>query len=309
MKSNHLSILAVALLLLGPTALAGEQPLTVAVFNFDSNDEAVRDWGSKIPMLLTATLSANPHLITVERAELDKALGEIEMGLSGTIAPDTAARVGHLTGAKVLVTGRVFTVERETVIVAKIISTETSRVFGETVKGRPTSSVTSLTNELAEKIAATIVKRAEHLVAKVVSSEERIKQLCASVKKTTLPMIEVKITERHFGGTTHDPAAATELEFLLEKCGFKVVDSQSTSKPDIEIEGEAITERGMSKGALVSCKGRVELKLREKANGKLLVVDRQTAVAVDLSEQMAAKGALQQATQQLAERMIPRLAK
>ena len=44
----------------------------------------------------------------VERAELEKILGEQELGLSGTVSADTAAKVGNLTGAKVLVTGRVF---------------------------------------------------------------------------------------------------------------------------------------------------------------------------------------------------------
>ena len=44
-------------------------------------------------------------MILVERAELEKVLGEAELGLSGTVSPETAARIGHLTGAKVLVTG------------------------------------------------------------------------------------------------------------------------------------------------------------------------------------------------------------
>jgi len=41
----------------------------------------------------------------------------------------TAARIGHLTGARVLVTGRLFTVEGETTAALKIMSTETGRVF------------------------------------------------------------------------------------------------------------------------------------------------------------------------------------
>src|SRR3989454_11347326 len=80
--------------------------LPVAVFDFESKDEAIRDLGPKVATLVNAQLSADPRLITVERAELEKLLGEQELGLSGTIAPETAAKVGHLTGAKVLVTGR-----------------------------------------------------------------------------------------------------------------------------------------------------------------------------------------------------------
>jgi len=95
-----------ALLLSGRAGFAAEpQLLSVAVFDFESKDEAVRDLGPKVSALLNASLSADPNLIIVERAELEKALGEQELGLSGTVSPDTAAKVGHLTGAKVLVTG------------------------------------------------------------------------------------------------------------------------------------------------------------------------------------------------------------
>src|ERR1051325_8184982 len=95
--------------------------LTVAVFDFESKDEAVRDLGPKVATLVNATLSAEPQLITVERAELEKILGEHEWGLSGTVTPDSAAKVGHLTGAKVLVAGRVFKADKNLIIVAKII--------------------------------------------------------------------------------------------------------------------------------------------------------------------------------------------
>ena len=130
----RISLICAALLALAFSAQAANV-MTIAVFDFESKDEAVRDLGPKVASLINAQLSANPNVITVERAELEKALGEQELGLSGTIEPETAARVGHLTGAKVLVTGRVFNVGRETMIVAKIIGTETSRVYGEVVRG------------------------------------------------------------------------------------------------------------------------------------------------------------------------------
>jgi len=46
--------------------------------------------------------------------------------------------------------------------------------------------------------------------------------------------------------------------------------------------------------------------VRDKASGQLLAVDRQTSVAVDLSEQIAGKTALQQAAAELAERVMPK---
>ena len=98
---------------------------------------------------------------------MEKVLGEQELGLSGTVSPDSAAKVGQLTGAKVLVTGRVFKADEQTIIVAKIIGTETSRVYGEVVNGKPGATITDLSVELAKKIAADVTQKGDTLVAKV----------------------------------------------------------------------------------------------------------------------------------------------
>src|SRR5438876_9153373 len=151
--------------------------LTVAVFDFESRDDGMRDAGRNAATLIGADLSANPHIITVERAELEKILGEQELGLSGTVSPETAAKVGHLTGAKVLVTGRVFRSDKELLIVAKVIGTETSRVYGDLVKGPAASaSLSDLSADLAKRIAKIISLKGETLVAKVETREQRIER-------------------------------------------------------------------------------------------------------------------------------------
>ena len=74
------TILFTVLLAVVANTQAAEQPvLTVAVFDFESKDEAVRDLGPKVATILNATLSAEPNLILVERAELEKVLGEQEL--------------------------------------------------------------------------------------------------------------------------------------------------------------------------------------------------------------------------------------
>ena len=139
-------------------AQAAPAPLTLAVFDFQSPEEGIRELGPKVSALVGANLSTDSRLLTVERAELDKALSEMELGLSGTVAADTAAKVGHLTGAKVLVTGRVMKSERETIVVAKIIGTETGRVFGAKVVLPPAGSLDAAATELAKSIADTTAK-------------------------------------------------------------------------------------------------------------------------------------------------------
>jgi hypothetical protein len=244
----------------------------------------------------------------VERAELEKVLGEQELGLSGTVSPDTAAKVGHLTGAKVLVTGRVFKTDKDLILVAKIIGTETSRVYGELVKGGPTNSITDLSAELAKKIAVTVAEKGDTLIAKVETREDRIAKIKKSLKKDQLPSVSVKIGERHFGQPVIDPAAETELGLILKESGFTLVDDKSPEKADVEITGDAFSAFALRKGSLISCKARIELKVR-KRTGEVLAVDRQTSVAVDVTEQTAAKNSLQQAAAELAERLAPKLVK
>ncbi len=284
-----------------------DELLTVAIFDFESKDEAVRDLGPKVATLLNARLSANADLITVERAELEKALGEQELGLSGTVSADTAAKVGHLTGAKVLVTGRVFNVEKERIIVAKIIGTETSRVYGELSTAGTGSSINDQVTELAGRIGKTISAKGNTLVAKVETREERVEKLRKILKGEKLPSVSVLIPEQHFGTPVRDPAAQTELLLILQQCGFTIVDEKSKEKADLEITGEAFSAVGLRKGNLISCKSRVEVKVHDVSGRKLITADRQTSVAVDIAEQTAAKTALQNAAAELAERLLPKL--
>lgn len=305
MKPKSIAFLALLILLAPLARSAASEILTVAVFDFESRDEAVRDLGPKIATLVSANLSAEPQIITVERAELEKVLSEQELGLSGTVSPETAAKVGHLTGAKVLVTGRVFKADKELVVVAKIIGTETSRVYGELVKGQTGTPITELASDLAKKVASTVSAKSETLIAKVESREERIARLKKLLNGSKLPSVSVKIGERHFGQPVVDPAAETELGLILQECGFPLVSETAKERADIEITGEAFSAFGVRRGNLISCRARLELKA-QKQSGEILVVDRQTSVAADIAEQIAAKIALQNASFDIAERLLPK---
>lgn len=75
-----------------PFILVGEEAIPIAIFDFDSKEDAVREAGAKSSAMINAHLSTLDTLITVERAELDKVLSEQELGLSGVIAPQTAPK-------------------------------------------------------------------------------------------------------------------------------------------------------------------------------------------------------------------------
>ena len=127
------------------------------------------------------------------------------------------------------------------------------------------------------------------------------------MKQGKLPAVSVRIGERHFGQPVIDPAAETELGLLLKECGFTLVDDKSPQKADIEITGDAFSAFGLRRGNLISCKSRIELKAQRRT-GEIVAAERQTSVAVDIAEQTAAKGALQRAAVELAERLVPKLA-
>ena len=93
---------------------------SVAVLPFAASGEELIDLGAEVPLLLSAHLSRHPELLLVERGEVGKALSEVEFGLSGTVDPSRAARVGYLTGAQILVTGRIVPVRDELIVVAQI---------------------------------------------------------------------------------------------------------------------------------------------------------------------------------------------
>ena len=279
-------------------------PPTVAVMNFKAGREQTPESGEQIATVLNALLSAEGDLVLVDRAELTKTLGEQELGLSGTVNGATAAKVGQLTGAKILVTGNLFRAGRETLAVAKVIGTETSRTYGVIAKGDRDASVSDLATELALKVGEKIAAKADTLIAKVPTREDLVAKIKAALGDAKRPLISVKIPEVHIGTPTVDPAAETEIGLLARQCGFDVVDDKSRDEPDYEITGEAFSERGIRLGNLISCKARVEVKVRDTRSGKLTVIDRQTTVAVDLSEQIAGKNALQDAGAKLAERIL-----
>ena len=75
------------------------------------------------------------------------------------------------------------------------------------------------------------------------------------------------------------------------------------------IQGEGFSEFAMRRGNMVSVKARLEVKAIDRATDRVIATDRQTAVVVDLTEEVAGKAALQEAAAQIAERLLPKLAK
>jgi hypothetical protein len=308
MKLKFISILA---LIFAATMVFGQaqKPISVAILDFDSPQTG--SFTKNFVSLVTADLASDSRLSIVERSELEKILKEQAIGLGGETSPDTAARIGKLTGAKVLVTGRIFNpntkMSPDKIIIANIIGVETGRVFAETLQGERTNA-TSLASMLSQKIAQTIIAESTNLIASASDSrEQRIQKIIESIKGQPRPAVSVKVAE-NFLGNNSGQTVQNELGLIFQKAGFVVVDENSEQRPDIIVTGEATASGGVQQGNLFSSSAEVEVQAQERVSGKIIAIARQRNVALDIGKETAAKMALQNATDELAERLLPLLA-
>ncbi len=308
-----LSLAALLTLVTVPAAGAKQPKKTsvypVAILAFSERGPDVKDLGPQITDLMFANLASNPTMYLVDREDLDKLLKEQELNLSGAVNPAEATQVGQLTGAKIIITGSVLQVGNKLYLIAKIIGTETSRVVGASVNGRVQDDLDELVQQLAGQVAKTSGERADDLIAQPKSRDDRIAALRQEIGRAKSPVVRIEIDERHVGQATIDPAAETEFTLYCTELGFDVIDPDvaGRGKPEIVIKGEGISEYCTRHGNLVSVMARLEVKATDTTTGRVVAIDRQVSVEVDVTEQIAGKAALQEAAACIAERMLPKL--
>ena len=283
----------------------------VAILPFKGNSREAEELSGQVTDLLFAQLVVNPDMYLVEREDIKKLFDEQELNLSGLVNPAERTQVGYLTGAKIIVTGSVVVIGDKLYLVAKIIGTETSRLLGAAAKGKVDDDLDGLVEELAENVATTISEQAKKLVAAPVTHEDRVGAIAKDLGKGKRPTVWIDIPERHVGQTTVDPAAQTELALICKELGFEVIDRKEGNRnaADVLLIGEGFSQFASRHGNLISVKTRLEVKALDRATGKVLAVDRQVSVAVDLAEQIAGKTALQEAAATIAGRLLPKIVK
>jgi TolB-like protein len=288
-----------------------QQPINypIAILPFRERGAEVKGMGGQASDLLFAGLATDPDLWLVDREEIEKTLAEQELNLSGVVNPDEAVRIGQITGARILVTGSVFQVGTSLYIVAKVIGTETTRVLGASSKGPIGDGIDALIPQLSDEVAKMIKDSSSKLVAAPLDKKNRLKAIDEKLGDADRPTILVSVTEHHVNRIQFDPAAETELILYLKDSGFKVIDTRQgrSQQADILIKGEGLSEFAIRRGNLISAIARLEVKAIDRASGEVIAIERQTRVAVDLSEQLAAKNALQEAAADIAERLLPKL--
>ena len=283
-------------------------PLTVAVLNFETSDDKQQGKAAEVATLLNTQLSTKPELWMVERAEIDKILGEQTINLSGLADPSSAVQAGKLLGAKALITGRIISTENSAILVAKVMSTENSRVFGESVTTIGLDSLDKPTALLADKVNALLAKQNTVFNPAVEKPEDEIARLKKLLEGKILPSLQISITERDIAHAAIDPAVETEFKRIFGELGFLIFDSKASDKAaDVIISGEAFSETGSRRGQLVCARGRAEVQAVRRNDGVILNADSQTESAVGTADATTGKSALQLAARKLAGRMVPKL--
>ena len=110
-------VLGVALVVLSAVTAQAQDKVRVAVLNFENNS-TWRWWGDNLGSAaadeLTTQLVNSGRFTVIERAQLAAIMAEQNLGASGRVTADSAAKIGKLLGAQLLLTGSItqFSIER-----------------------------------------------------------------------------------------------------------------------------------------------------------------------------------------------------
>ena len=261
----------------------------------------MKEQAEQVTLLLGVELSTDPTVVLVERAEVDKVLAEQELTLTGAIEGESAAKVGQLLGAKILVTGRLMEIGKKRMAIAKMIGVETGGTVAISASFEGDEGVADAAKQLAAGIQKQLAESKSKFVADVETWDECITRLKALLPAgKALPRVKVSIPEQHLTRAVPDPAAETEIQKILQSLGFRVV---TDGAADYSISGEAFSERGGQRGQMIFCKARLEVKVAAASSNEAWV-DRETSSAIDLAEHVAGKSALQNAGRQVADRLV-----
>lgn len=273
---------------------------TLAVLPFEARTRSSEqnNEGKSIAELIGVELLESGNIDLVERAELEKALTELQLSAVGLVDKASQNKLGKMIGAKILITGSMFKSGEKNYLVAKIIGTETSRVLGCSVSG--TGEFSTMTPELSKKISVLLDKSAEKLLPKMATEQSVLASLAESIKGNNRK-VYVKATE-NINVSVPDPAAETELKKLLLGLGFAVVDIRDGA--DFTLVSEAVASQSGSYHKFTSAQARIELSIFDK-NQKLLLTGATKETLAGATYIIAAKDAIAQAALRLAGELFP----
>ncbi len=148
-------LLLVGIVVAAATPASAATP-TVAVLPFRDLSGGKASVGEAIRETVTSDLKSLGGVRVVERAQLDRVLGEQHLQGGGEVDPATAARVGKLTGATLIAVGAYQQAAADVRLTARFVQVETGEIVGTAkVDGRASDFL-----RLQDKVTAELLKSA-----------------------------------------------------------------------------------------------------------------------------------------------------
>ena len=126
----------------------------VAIFNFEvkGGGPSYGSLSGDIPESLSESFIKGKRLVPLERRDLEKALSEQELALSGIVDDSTAVRVGRLAGARYALLGSASIIGGQVRLSCRLIDIETGEIiYANSVHGEA-KNIYSILGDLAAQV-------------------------------------------------------------------------------------------------------------------------------------------------------------
>lgn len=101
----------------------------IAVIEFTDLNKKVTDFGRFLSEKLITKLFLTGSFHVIERNQLEKVMSEHKLNLSGTVDPASAKKLGKILGVDAIATGTIADIGQSLDVNARLIDTETARIF------------------------------------------------------------------------------------------------------------------------------------------------------------------------------------
>jgi TolB-like protein len=138
--------------------LAALRRRSVAILPFDDNtgDAALRWIGPGLLEVLSVDLAQSSDLTLVERAQLEKVVGETALRTGGFTGSGEAEKVGAMLGAGTLVVGAVQKQGTDLLLTARLVAVDGERVLAAAQEATPADAVFPAARKLLLKLLSTV---------------------------------------------------------------------------------------------------------------------------------------------------------
>ncbi len=146
------------------------------------------------------------------------------------------------------------------------------------------------------------------MLAAMASRADRLDLLVKNITGTNRPPVSISIVHVN-GKPWREAAVEGEFGVILLKTGFTVVDGNSDRKPDVQITGGGCVTARTHRGGLFSSSYALNVKIQERRTGSIIAFDHQESSATDAGQAAATAAAQIKTVDDMAERILPLLAK